>query len=104
MSSLTDSEYELIRERANTLVLYWIDHVVDYTTILNELATISSYSIVLNIHMEALDLFMYYLYSCEPETRKQFGIYDTEFQRVITRISAEIDMLRNRIDKDLSVM
>lgn len=107
MSSLTDGEYEMIQSRANTLVLYWIDNSIEYTTILNELTTLSSYYIVLNIHIEALDLFMYYLYSCDSYTRTQFGIDDTSIEHldsVMNRISTEIDMLRSRMDKNVCIM
>lgn len=107
MSKLTDSEYEMIQSRANTLVLYWIDNAIEYTTILNGLTTLSSYYIVLNIHIEALDLFMYYLYSCDKDTLTQFGISNTSVENldsVMNRISTEIDMIRTRMDKDLCIL
>lgn len=106
MSYLTEQEYEHIRYSANVLVNTWIDDMVHYRTILRESNTPSSCYLILNIHMEALDLFMNYLYSCDEEILKRFGIHDTspeKLDKIMNYFTNMISTLRQRIDAGFSV-
>jgi len=102
MYVLTNIESDLIRSRANQMVNDWIQQETDYNHILKEVHTIPSCYLVLHIHLEALNIFIEYISSCNREILSYFGIEKSspeELDRVILMLVDGMNVLRERIDQ-----